>query len=248
MAPSRVVAVDLGATKIAAALLNYKGEILRRTVVNVETASSSAPVKQIVNLIRDLIGHKKIGGQVKAIGVAVPGLVRRDGTVWAPNLPGWRSMPLARRLKNTLRVPVIAESDRNAAALGETWRGAAKGKSDAIVLMLGTGIGAGILSGGRLIRGAHELAGCAGWMVVADTYGPEARSLGQLHLGRSPHSNWRRQPGAVIPLPSKFIQKLVESWVMLSQISLASSTQRSSSSVEAWRTPVICSSMPCVKV
>jgi glucokinase len=46
--------------------------------------------------------------------------------------------------------------------------------------MLGTGIGAGIWSGGRLVRGAHELSGCAGWMVVADAYGREAREVGQL--------------------------------------------------------------------
>jgi glucokinase len=105
--------------------------------------------------------------------------VRRDGTVWAPNLPGWTKMPLARRLKSALGVPVVVESDRNAAVLGETWRGAARGKRDAIVLMLGTGIGAGILSDGRLVRGAHELSGCAGWMVVADEYDADAKRLGQ---------------------------------------------------------------------
>lgn len=106
--------------------------------------------------------------------------MRRDGTVWAPNLKGWKRMALAQRLKRALGLPVVVESDRNAAVLGETWRGAARGKSDAIVLMLGTGIGAGIWSGGRLVRGAHELSGCAGWMVVADAYGTEARQCGQL--------------------------------------------------------------------
>ena len=115
----------------------------------------------------------------------MPGLVRRDGTVWAPNLPGWKRMALARRLKGALGVPVMVESDRNAAVLGKTWRGAARGKSDVIVLMLGTGIGAGILSGGRLVRGAHELAGCAGWMVVTDEYGVEARA-------RDSWNRWRR--------------------------------------------------------
>ncbi len=85
----------------------------------------------------------------------------------------------------------MVESDRNAAVLGETWRGAARGKSDAIVLMLGTGIGAGILSGGRLVRGAHELSGCAGWMVVTDEYGEEARRVGQLESrGAGPAIAW----------------------------------------------------------
>jgi glucokinase len=67
-------------------------------------------------------------------------------------------------LKRSLGIPVLVESDRNTAIFGESWRGAAQGKSDAIVLMIGTGIGAGILSGGRILRGAHELSGCAGWL------------------------------------------------------------------------------------
>jgi glucokinase len=89
-------------------------------------------------------------------------------------------MPLAKRLKQSLGIPVVVESDRNAAVLGECWRGAAQGKSDAIVLMIGTGIGAGILSGGRIVRGAHELSGCAGWLTVTDEDMPESLRGGQL--------------------------------------------------------------------
>src|SRR5271169_6850265 len=170
-----VVAVDLGGTKLAAAVVDGKGHVSELTILEVDTSSPLAPVNQIVEVARELIrakgGKKKISG----IGVAVPGLVRRDGTVWAPNLKGWRRMALAQRLKRSLRLPVVVESDRNAAVLGEAWRGAARGKGDAIVLMLGTGIGAGILSGGNLVRGAHELSGCAGWMVVADAYGRGAQ-------------------------------------------------------------------------
>jgi glucokinase len=180
MAANQVIAVDLGGTKLAAALVDSRGQIWKRTVLAVDTTSSLAPVRQIEQLARELIGAKKNKGTISAIGVAVPGLVRRDGTVWAPNLKGWKRMALAQRLKRALGLPVVVESDRNAAVLGETWLGAAKGKSDAIVLMLGTGIGAGIWSGGRLVRGAHELSGCAGWMVVADSYGSEAREVGQL--------------------------------------------------------------------
>ena len=174
------MAVDLGGTKVAAALVDCNGKVLVQQNVSVDTSSTLAPVQQIVNLARDLAGGKIVRGKIAAMGVAVPGLVRQDGTVWAPNLPGWKRMPLARRLHQALRVPVAVESDRNAAVLGEAWRGAARGKNDAIVLMLGTGIGTGILSGGRLIRGAHELSGCAGWMVVTDQHGPEMQGAGQL--------------------------------------------------------------------
>jgi glucokinase len=180
MARDIVLAVDLGGTKVAAALVDRKGKVLAQKSVSVDASSALAPVKQIVELARELVGGKVVRGRIAAMGVAVPGLVRRDGTVWAPNLPGWKRMALARRLHQALRVPVLVESDRNAAVLGEAWRGAARGKKDAIVLMLGTGIGAGILSGGRLVRGAHELSGCAGWMVVTDQHGPETQGVGQL--------------------------------------------------------------------
>jgi glucokinase len=180
MAANQVIAIDLGGTKLAVALVNSKGQISKLTTVSVDMKSSLAPVNQIVEATRELIGAKGPKGKILGMGVAVPGLVRRDGTVWAPNLKGWKRMALALRLKRALGVPVIVESDRNAAVLGETWRGAARGTSDAIVLMLGTGIGAGIWSGGRLVRGAHELSGCAGWMVVNGGHESEAQHGGQL--------------------------------------------------------------------
>jgi glucokinase len=180
MTANCVLAVDLGGTKLAAALVTPEGKVLMRRSVQVDGSSALAPVKQIVELARQLVGGKSLRGRVAAAGVAVPGLVRQDGSVWAPNLPGWEKMALARRLKIALRVTVVVESDRNAAVLGEAWRGAARGRSDAIVLILGTGIGAGILSGGRLLRGAHELSGCAGWMVVTDEPVPKGQPLGQL--------------------------------------------------------------------
>ena len=195
-----VVALDLGGTKLAGALLDRSGKILRRMSVSVDGASAMAPVRQMVEIARALardnenrklkIGNRAHGKkrakmqlekpEIAAVGVAVPGLVRRGGTVWAPNLKGWTKMPLARRLRGELGVPVMVESDRNAAVLGETWRGAARGKNDVIVLMIGTGIGAGILSGGRLVRGAHELSGCMGWMTEREEYGEDAARVGQL--------------------------------------------------------------------
>jgi len=180
MASNCVLAMDLGGTKLAAALVCRDGRVLTRKSVKVDRSSALAPVKQIVELARELIGGKSLLGKVAAVGVAVPGLVRRDGNVWAPNLPGWKKMALAGRLKSALGVAIVVESDRNAAALGEAWCGVARGKSDAIVLMLGTGIGAGILSGGRLVRGAHELSGCAGWMVVTDEPARKGQRVGQL--------------------------------------------------------------------
>lgn len=171
-----VFAADLGGTKLACAVVDGDGTILAKRTEPVDASSSSAPVSQITRIAVEFRGRYKYS----AAGVAVPGLARRDGTVWAPNLPGWNRMPLTSLLRAKLKVPVVVDSDRNAAVLGETWKGAARGKTDVIVLIVGTGIGAGIFSGGRLIRGAHELSGCAGWMCLTDDESKLARTIGSL--------------------------------------------------------------------
>jgi len=175
-----VLAVDLGGTKCSAAVVDRKGRIVSRRTMPVDVSSRSAPVRQIVQSAHDLAEGARPRERFAAAGIAVPGLVRRHGSVWAPNLPGWERMPLANRLKRSLEIPIIVESDRNAALLGECWRGAARGKSDVIVLMIGTGIGAGVMSGGRIVRGAHELSGCAGWLTASLDGNPNSSALGEL--------------------------------------------------------------------
>lgn len=175
-----VLAVDLGGTKCSAAVVGREGRIHSRRTVGVDVSSPSAPVRQIIRLARDLAEDGKRRVSFSAVGIAVPGLVRRNGTVWAPNLPGWEQMALGSRLTRSLGIPVIVESDRNAGLIGECWQGAGKGKSDVIVLMIGTGIGAGIMSGGHVVRGAHELSGCAGWLSVSVDGNPNSKTTGEL--------------------------------------------------------------------
>ena len=175
-----VLAVDLGGTKCSAAVVDRKGQIVSSRTQPVDLSSPSAPVEQIRQLARDLAAPKKPQDIFAAAAVAAPGLVRRSGAVWAPNLPGWDRMPLASRLKHSFAFPVVVESDRNCALLGECWRGVARGKADVIVLMIGTGIGAGILSGGRIVRGAHELSGCAGWLTITRDELPRSANIGEL--------------------------------------------------------------------
>lgn len=175
-----VLAVDLGGTKIAAAKVSRRGNIVARVTEAVDISSKSGPIRQIRRLARALAETPHVEEVFAAGAAAVPGLVRQSGTVWAPNLPGWEHMPLKTRLVRALGIPFAVESDRNAAALGETWMGTARGKTDAVVLIIGTGIGAGIIAGGQIVRGAHELSGCAGWLVVDDSYVNEVRHVGQL--------------------------------------------------------------------
>jgi glucokinase len=104
----------------------------------------------------------------QSIGVSVPGISRRkEGTVWAPNIPGWEDYPLLGEIKQVSgEIPVSIDSDRTCYILGELWQGNARGCSDAIYLSVGTGIGAGILVDGNVLRGAQDIAGAIGWMAL----------------------------------------------------------------------------------
>lgn len=119
--------------------------------------------------------------KIDAVGISVPGVVRRKGKpVWAPNIPGWKNYALEKEIRSSLklRIPIRIESDRTCYVLGEQWRGAAKGCTDAIFLAVGTGIGAGIMSDGRIIHGKNDIAGAIGWMALQPSWQREFTSCG----------------------------------------------------------------------
>jgi len=163
--PRFAVVADLGGTKIAAARVDDTGRITH----TVRAATPSAGGVAVVDAIANLLGQLPREAAC-AVGVDVPGLAHPSGVVWAPNIPGWRRMPLAAMLSERLKLPVVVDSDRNAFVTGEAWLGSAKGCRDVVFLVVGTGIGAGIISAGGLIRGHGELSGCAGWMAVRDRF------------------------------------------------------------------------------
>ena len=112
--------------------------------------------------------------QVVGVGVGVPGLVDSAGTLrFAPNLLGASGTRVQTGLENLLgrRWPVAVDNDATCAIVGERAFGAAVGSDDALLVTLGTGMGCGIVSGGRVLRGAHNFAGEAGHMIV-DPHGP----------------------------------------------------------------------------
>jgi len=173
---SRIALVaDLGGTKIAAARVDDAGGVTQRRVVSTPPQGGVAVVDALANLLSELRAE-----DVCALGVDVPGLARAGGIVWAPNIPGWERMPLGRMLSRRFHLPVLIESDRNAFVTGEAWLGSARHCRDVVFVAIGTGIGAGIISGGRLIRGHGELSGCLGWMAIRDRLLPEYKSVGCL--------------------------------------------------------------------
>jgi len=163
------IGIDLGGTKLAAAAFTAGGELLHRETTPLADRRGEAVGALIVERIRSIAD----GHPLEGAGVCVPGLYRSArGTVWAPNISGWDDYPLRDELRSALgaQTALTIDSDRAAYILGESWRGAAAGARDAIFLAVGTGIGAGILTDGRVLRGHGDVAGAIGWLALDRPY------------------------------------------------------------------------------
>ena len=157
------IGVDVGGTKVLGVVADTAGTVLAEHRVPTPLGGD-AVVDAMVAVIEEL----RTGHEVTAIGVGVPGLVDRDGTLrFAPNLPGVLELPVGALLASATGLPVRVDNDNTCALWGEHLLGAARDVSDAVLVGLGTGIGGGLLLDGRLVRGAHGFAGEIGHMVVA---------------------------------------------------------------------------------
>jgi len=176
----RVIAVDLGGTKLSAAVVDAKGTVSGRRKVAVASADLRASVDQIVQVVDELRNAERVScDAIRALGVVVPGIYfAATGEAWAPNLWGHANVPLRAELERELRLPIIIDSDRAGYVTGESWLGAARGLSDVVFLAVGTGIGAGIISGGRLVRGAADISGAVGWFALNPRFREIYREVG----------------------------------------------------------------------
>jgi glucokinase len=164
-----LLGIDLGGTKLALATLTEKGEILSKETVALKNRKGAEVGKLITDQINKFLHSAELqGNKINSIGISVPGISHTTaGTVWAPNIPGWIDYPLLHEVKKVCGyIPVTIDSDRACYILGELWQGNARGCRDAIFLAVGTGIGAGILINGEILRGSHDIAGAIGWMAL----------------------------------------------------------------------------------
>jgi glucokinase len=176
-----LLGIDLGGTKIAYALGGDDGHPRRERRRPTEPSGDPrADVDRIAADLRALLAEEGLRpAELAAVGVSVPGPFDPDsGTVLRPpNLPGWDAVPLRDWLGEALGAPVHLDNDANAAALAE-WRfGAGRGARHLVYLTMSTGIGAGLILGGRLYRGVRASAGELGH--VALEWGGEPCSCGQ---------------------------------------------------------------------
>lgn len=178
-----VLGIDLGGTKLAAAAFNNDGDILIKEIVLLNRMEGQAVgelIWKIILKLSDSVSKRKLN--LKAVGVSVPGISHvKEGTVWAPNINGWENYPLLDEIASALDDPemkIAIDSDRACSILGEVWKGAAMGCKDAIFLAVGTGIGAGIITNGKVLRGADDIAGAIGWMALDKPYYLKYKEMG----------------------------------------------------------------------
>jgi glucokinase len=158
-----VLALDVGGTKMAAAVVDADGAVLARAACPTPRAPDG---DLVLDALLGVAGEVRTGQEV-ACGVGSGGPMARGGERLSPlNIPGWVEFPLRRRLVEALDLPVHIDNDAKALALGEGWRGAARGERDFVAMVVSTGVGGGIVLDGRLLDGADGNAGHIGHVVV----------------------------------------------------------------------------------
>jgi glucokinase len=177
------IGIDLGGTKINSGIFDSDGNIISKNLVYLESRSGS----EVGNLIKDqLMLLIKYAGQhqlqLNGVGISVPGIAFPDtGKAWAPNIPGWEYYPLYDDIRTLVKDPdmsIHVDSDRACSVLGEVWKGQARGCKNVVSLLVGTGIGAGIMVNGEIIRGYGGAAGAIGWLGLDRPFRTEYSSCG----------------------------------------------------------------------
>jgi len=162
------IGVDVGGTKVLGGVVDASGEVLAQARRVTPADDTAKTVGMIAEVILELAGTGRPGRPaVDAVGIGAAGWIDAERSIvqFAPNL-AWRNEPLRDDIANQVGLPVVVENDANAAAWAEFEFGAGSDANDSMVLFtVGTGIGGGIILGGRLVRGANGIAGELGHTV-----------------------------------------------------------------------------------
>jgi glucokinase len=157
------IGIDVGGTKVGGLLVADDGEVLAEESADTPAGDVEATMETMYGVARALAGR----GEPEGIGVGAAGMVDFDaGTMrFAPNL-AWKEVRIRDLVTEHTGLPAVVDNDANVAAWGEYRFGAGQGYQDILVVTVGTGIGGGIISGGRLLRGAHGFAAEIGHFIV----------------------------------------------------------------------------------
>ena len=165
------IGIDIGGTSIKGAVVSRKGDILfpLQTATNARAGRESiaASLVKVIEQIAELASEE--GLTPAGLGIATAGAVdHRDGSIFAAtnNLPGWAGFPLRAFVEERFHLPCFVVNDAQAAALSEQLFGVGRGLTDFVAITVGTGIGGGIVSAGKLVTGEHGFAGTIGHTVL----------------------------------------------------------------------------------
>ena len=179
-----VASIDLGGTKVRVALCNLAGAVVAEITEPTTQEGGQDVVDQIARIIIKATAENNITSEkVRVAVVGVPGVMdAKTGNIkFAPNIRGVESIDFTGCLQARLGIEVLVENDVNLAALGEHWMTRQGERDDLVFLSIGTGIGAGLVIGGQLVRGASGAAGEIGYIPFgADPYEAESKEIGAL--------------------------------------------------------------------
>lgn len=171
-----LIGVDLGGTKILAGVFDSKFELKGTTKLSTKADRGvEAVIDRIARCVTDAVDECDLSlKQVRGLGVGAPGAVDTDSgrVIFAPNLPGWKDIPLKKELEKRLGVPVFAGNDCNVCTLGTFDREYKSKPKNLIGVFIGTGIGGGLVINGELYAGHNLTAGEIGHMVI-EVNGPK---------------------------------------------------------------------------
>jgi glucokinase len=165
-----VIGADIGGSYARLALADLNGTIIGRWHASLRADRNPKAVTALIGsaVLQMLEQHKVPIKKVLELVAGAPGItdVEAGRVLSAPNLTGWHDVPLRDLLQRETSIPVTIENDVKLGALGESWRGAARGTANYVFLAIGTGVGAGIVVNHMLHHGANWAAGEVGYMLL----------------------------------------------------------------------------------
>ena len=158
----KIVGVDFGGTTFTVGLVDAEKEKILKEEQHETRAwegfeKITSRVAEVINSIKE---------DAEAVGIGSPGSILNGVVKFSPNLPDWRDVPLAERIRKLTGLPTFVENDANAFALGEKWFGAGKGYDHIVSLTLGTGVGGGVITHGILLKGYLGIGAELGHVIV----------------------------------------------------------------------------------
>ncbi|MDE7299972.1 MAG: ROK family glucokinase [Lachnospiraceae bacterium] len=163
-----IFGIDIGGTTVKCGFFTAQGELLEKWEIPTRRENKGENIlPDVAGTIRNKLEERGVKKEELAgVGVGIPGPVRSDGTVLKCANLGWGITRANQILEELTGLPVRVANDANVAALGEMWKGGAKGYEDVVMVTLGTGVGGGVIIGGRVVAGSNGAGGEIGHLII----------------------------------------------------------------------------------